>query len=150
MGHIDEVKMTTNGAESTISCKRTLFTSNICALYGNSYLCGYNDGNNKYEYLANLHNSDEFVFSNLTFDTEISCIFIMASLLQDAYTVEVYVDNEENMLVSINVNGAPGNFNYIEYSSYISGKEFTGEHDLKFRIVGEQGVLGNIVYIRFE
>lgn len=149
-GKIQEVGMTTQGSEAPISSHTILSGGNACCLKGKLFIRQYSDVYRSYEYLTNLHNGDSFAYKYLHFNGKESKVRLTASVLQDPYTITLYVDRTEkqSVLACIHVTGKAGNFNFNGFSAKLENTIY-GKHALTIKIDGPSGTLGNFLSLQF-
>ncbi len=129
-GLIKEVEMTSQGVDGPIDCTRILNMGYACKLLGSAYLSHYQNGENSFDYLHNIHAGDVAVFKYLDFDKNPNTITITASNVSYPTTVHVFLDDTNSAeIASICIERTDGNFDFQDFSCPISQK-ISGVHSL--------------------
>ena len=96
-GSINEVEMTTQGAEPSINPLNELEASRACFLNGDAYV-EYDDTS---EYLKAMFTGDYALYKYFDFDKEVTEFHAVASSLEYNGTIEIRLDNPDGDIVGV-------------------------------------------------
>lgn len=149
-GMIKEVEMTTQGADEPLDALVKLQAYRACRLKGKGYIDDYRDGEEAYEYIANLHKNDMIEFKYLNFKATPSKIRIEASPYCYGSFLEVYLDAPDGEKIAhVQLEETAGKFDFRIYEGSIESKSFSGVHGLYLKFNGCKESITNLKSIQF-
>lgn len=147
-GTIDEVEMTTQGAESHIPETRVLTASAFCKINGKAYLENYTSATESYEFLTNIHNGDGAYIKYYLFEGKIDKIQVKASNTGLDSQILVHMDGPDGEVVAeIQIGKSKGNYDFAEYEA--PKAEYGGQTQRLLEFAGSSGKLMNVKRILF-
>ena len=149
-GTIDEVEMTTQGAESHIPDTRVLTASAFCKINGKAYLENYTSATESYEFLTNIHNGDGAYIKYYLFEGKIDKIQVKASNTGLDSQILVHMDGPDGEVVAeIQIGKSKGNYDFAEYEAPLK-RSMEGRHSVYFEFAGSSGKLMNVKEFCFK
>lgn len=147
-GSIKEVQMTSQGADSAISCGIPVTATMLCQFSGDCYLDDYSCKDNYFDYLTNIHDNDWAVVRYIDFHEEIHTVSLYCSSQTYGGTAEIYIDSlDSKCLAEINIGRTSGKFDFEEFSGEIVIP--AGIHALYIKFKGIEGKLMNFKELHF-
>ena len=136
-GSIDEVEMTTQGAEGPLDCRKPLEAYRACRMEGSCYIDDYRDGEQCCEYIAHFRVGDAVTYKYLYFSDFTFRIFLEASSVVENCAVKVYLDDrEEEILARVVLKRTNGKFDFQTVSADFPGEKINGIHSLHLKLEG--------------
>lgn len=149
-GTIDEVEMTSQGAEAYIECTRRLEASAFCMIHGQAFLQDFSSAEESYEFLTNIHNHDGAFIKYYLFDRDVKefCVFA-ANTGTDAF-IQVHLDDAAGEVVAtVRIGNTEGYYDFRPFSTVVSRK-LKGKHAVYLEFIGEEGKLMNLKSLYFK
>ncbi len=121
---IDEVEMTTQGAQPPINAKYIFGAEHFCLIRGNARIKAYCDNNTCYNYLSEIQSGDFIAIKYIDFSTEnVNNINMQLSSVSYEGEVCVYIDKLESVPVAtIKIERTSGEFDFKTYSAKLKEK----------------------------
>ncbi len=148
-GSIDEVPMTTQGADAPIDVATPLELFRTCGMQGKCYIDEFRDTSHCYEYVTNLHDGDCLTYRYLNFKVGLSSVVIRASSPEGNMTVDVCLDTGDKRIATVLVDKTAGPHEFVPFWSPVQAYD-SGVHCLILKISGGPGLLGALREIKFQ
>ncbi|HJC22572.1 MAG TPA: family 43 glycosylhydrolase [Candidatus Eisenbergiella merdavium] len=149
-GTIDEVEMTSQGAEAYIECTRRLEASAFCLIHGKAFLQDFSSAGESFEFLTNIHDHDGAFIKYYLFDKEVKEFCVLAANVGEDAVILVHLDNAEGeVAAAVTVGRTEGHYDFQKFSGAVS-RQVEGKHAVYLEFIGKDGKLLNLKSMYFK
>ncbi len=151
-GTIDEVEMTTQGAEKPIDAKFCFGAEHFCLLGGNARVKSYIDSNVCYNYLSEIHSGDFAVLKYIDFSkSNVNKVSVKLACNTYSGEVSVHLDTlDSKPVANISFKTTLGEFDFAKFSAKLNCI-IDGTHAVYLKFNSDfQGTIASVKSFGFE